>query len=68
MDFPWVHIQNLASATLARALRLLPADWQAQYGITPLLVETFVGGAVYRRLLSGRELAGDWADEWPRPR
>jgi hypothetical protein len=24
---PWVHIQNFASATLARALRRLPADW-----------------------------------------
>ena len=37
---PWVHIKNLASATLARGLRRLPADWQAQYGVTPLLVET----------------------------
>jgi hypothetical protein len=44
---PWVHIQNLASATLARALRRLPADWQAQYGVTPLLVETFVDPARY---------------------
>ena len=50
---PWVHLQNLASATLARALRRLPADWRAQYGVTPLLVETFVDlarytGACYR--------------------
>ena len=44
---PWVHIQNLATATLARALRRLPADWQAQYGVTPLLVETFVDPARY---------------------
>ena len=44
---PWVHIKNLASATLARALRRLPADWQAQYGVTPLLVETFVDPARY---------------------
>jgi hypothetical protein len=44
---PWVHIQNLASATLARALRRLPADWQAQYGVTPLLVETLVDPARY---------------------
>ena len=44
---PWVHIHNLASATLARALSRLPADWQAQYGITPLLVETFVDPARY---------------------
>ena len=50
---PWVKIKNLASATLARALRRLPADWHAQYGVTPLLVETFVDptqytGACYR--------------------
>lgn len=44
---PWVHIQNLASATLAEALRHLPADWQAQYGVRPLLVETFVDPARY---------------------
>ena len=44
---PWVHIQNLASATLARALRRLPADWQAQYCVTPLLVETLVDPARY---------------------
>jgi hypothetical protein len=50
---PWVHLKNLASATLARVLRRLPEDWQAQYGVTPLVVETFVDaeqytGACYR--------------------
>jgi hypothetical protein len=44
---PWVHIKNLASATLAHALWRLPADWQAQYGVTPLLVETLVDAARY---------------------
>jgi len=44
---PWVHMQNLASATLARGLRRLAADWQAQYGVTPLLVETFIDPARY---------------------
>jgi hypothetical protein len=44
---PWVHIKNLASATLAQALRCLRADWPAHYGITPLLVETFVDAARY---------------------
>lgn len=44
---------------LARALQQLPADWQAQYGVTPLLVETFVdptmyAGACYR--------AANWVD------
>jgi predicted Zn-dependent protease with MMP-like domain len=44
---PWVRIKNLASAALAQALRCLPADWQAQYGVAPLLVETFVDAARY---------------------
>ena len=58
---PWVHIQNLARATLARALRRLPADGQAQYGVTPRLVETFVDparytGACYRAANGGWRL------------
>jgi hypothetical protein len=44
---PWVHIQNLASATLGLALRQLPADWHARYGVAPLLVETLVDPARY---------------------
>lgn len=44
---PWVHIKNLASATLAQALRRMRGDWQTQYGAVPLLVETFVDGACY---------------------
>jgi hypothetical protein len=44
---PWVRIHNLASTTLALALRRLPADWRAQYGVTPLLVETLVDPARY---------------------
>jgi hypothetical protein len=44
---PWIRIQNLASATLGLALRRLPADWQARYGVTPLLVETLVDPARY---------------------
>ena len=56
---PWIHIQNLASTMLARALKQLPADWQAQYGVIPLLVETFIdptmySGACYR--------AANWVD------
>ena len=39
---PWVRVKNLASATLAQALRALEKDWQEAYGVTPLLVETFV--------------------------
>jgi hypothetical protein len=37
-----VHCHNLASQVLSLALRQLPDDWQARYGVTPLLVETFV--------------------------
>ena len=44
---PWVHIQNLASATLGLALRRLPRDWQARYGVAPLLVETLVDPTRY---------------------
>ena len=45
---PWVHLKNLATATLARVLRRLAEDWQTQYGVTPLMVETFVDREQYR--------------------
>lgn len=45
---PWVRIQNLASATLALALRRLRQDWEAQYRVAPLLVETLVDPTRYR--------------------
>ena len=38
---PSVSVPHLASHVLARAARRLPADWQARYGIRPVL-ETFV--------------------------
>lgn len=41
---PSVRVPNLASHVLARALARLPGDWQARYGYTPVLVETFVDG------------------------
>lgn len=44
---PWVHIQNLASATLGLAVRRLARDWQARYGVEPLVVETLVDPARY---------------------
>lgn len=56
---PWVHIKNLASATLARVLRRLPGDWQAQYGVTPLLVETLVDPAQYS---GGCYRAANWVE------
>ena len=39
---PTVQVPNLASHLLALALRRLPTDWEARYGVRPLLVETFV--------------------------
>jgi hypothetical protein len=44
---PWVHIANLASVVLARALRRVRADWQARYGVEPLLAETLVDESRY---------------------
>lgn len=39
---PWVQSKNLASKILATLARKLPSDWQKQYGIKPVLMETFV--------------------------
>jgi hypothetical protein len=50
---PWVNSKNLASKILAMAARRLPPHWQSQYGIRPVLLETFVDtqrftGACYK--------------------
>jgi hypothetical protein len=39
---PHVQVPDLASHVLAKALSALPQDWQARYGYSPVLVETFV--------------------------
>lgn len=39
---PWVRIKNLASHVLALCARRLPEDFQARYGWTPVLLESFV--------------------------
>jgi hypothetical protein len=44
---PWVHIANLASVVLSRALKRVNGDWQARYGLEPLLVETLVDESRY---------------------
>ncbi len=56
---PWVRIRNLASAALALALRRLPGDWQARYGVAPLLVETLVNPAHYT---GGCYRAANWVE------
>jgi len=45
---PWVRVKNLASAILALACRVVPGDWEQQYGIRPVLVETLVDTSRYR--------------------
>ena len=50
---PWTRIPHLASHVLGRAAQQLPRDWQARYGVEPLLLETLVeparyGGICYR--------------------
>jgi hypothetical protein len=39
---PTVKVPHLASHLLGQLARRLPADWEARYGVRPLLLETFV--------------------------
>jgi len=47
-----VKVKNLASHVLARNVRMVRADWQSRYGVSPYLLETFVdplfSGTCYR--------------------
>lgn len=45
---PWTKIPHLASHILARAAQQLPGDWQARYGVEPVLLETLVDPTRYR--------------------
>jgi hypothetical protein len=45
---PWTRIPHLASHILARVAPQLPRDWQARYGVVPVLMETLVDPARYR--------------------
>ena len=45
---PTVKVANLASHVLSLAAARLAGDWQARYGITPALLETFVDRSRYR--------------------
>lgn len=40
--FPWVHVRNLASRSLALAAKRIQEDWLAEYCYAPVLLETFV--------------------------
>jgi hypothetical protein len=39
---PWVRAQNLASTILSRLAKRIREDWQAAYGVSPVLLETLV--------------------------
>ena len=50
---PWVRVANLASKVLALAARQVVGDFQARYGVAPVLLESFVergrfAGTCYR--------------------
>jgi hypothetical protein len=45
---PWVKVHGLASHLLSRCARQLPQDWDAHYGVRPLLLETLVDPARFR--------------------
>jgi len=42
------QVPHLASHVLALCARQVPADWEAQYGVRPLLLETYVERARFR--------------------
>jgi len=39
---PWVNIPNLASHLLSMSIKRMKEDWLEQYGVSPILLETFV--------------------------
>jgi len=45
---PSVRVPHLASHVLALALRRVAADWQARYGVRPVLAETFTDPRCHR--------------------
>jgi len=49
---PSAKVKNLASHVLGKLAQCVPDDWQARYGVRPVLMETFVhpdyGGTCYR--------------------
>jgi len=52
------RIRNLASMTLSRSLKRLPADWRRQYGVDPWLVETLVD---HQHFYGGCYRASNWS-------
>jgi hypothetical protein len=54
---PELRCANLASLTYRRVLQRVRADWEARYGIQPVLVETYIDRSTY----TGKSLvAANW--------
>ncbi len=45
---PWVQVKNLASRVLSKAARRMVGDWEQQYRVEPVLMETLVDPRWYR--------------------
>ena len=45
---PWIKVKNLASHVLSKLARELIPHWQEAYGISPVLMETFVDSRRFR--------------------
>jgi hypothetical protein len=45
---PWVHVRYLASHILAASLKRIREDWEKQYGVRPMLAETYIELTQYR--------------------
>ncbi|MBI5444841.1 MAG: DUF4338 domain-containing protein [Deltaproteobacteria bacterium] len=54
---PWVRVRYLASSVLAQVARRLPKDWEATFGIRPVLAESLVDPA---RFEGTCYLAANW--------
>jgi len=45
--FPEYTVSNLASYVLSKSLKKLKSDWEREYGVKPVLVETFVDSQTF---------------------
>jgi len=54
---PHIRVPNLASHTLSLSVKRVQADWKGRYGISPLLLETFVNP---RRFTGCSYKAANW--------
>ena len=55
--FPEYTVNNLASYVLSRSVKRLKRDWEREYGVAPVLVETFVDS---QKFSGGCYKASNW--------